>query len=479
MADDNFLNNYFYFRNYLRDIFKKDVFIVRGYKGTGKTLIYNALQNSSFTQKLAQVYKEQGNYSFLNIVQYKKYPQLKSLNFAFNGMLPAHYWRRFWVVYIWNEIMSRYKPQHSSTLKTIAIANTENTRESMEQLMNTTDFLTVEKDLQTIDSLLKANNTKLIISFDYLDDIIAIDDWGNETNAIAILLDLCRTIPYQNIYPKVFIRTDLYNKLHGIVNKKGLENKVLSLEWSGDELFAYFFKVVYAKTKDQFINRLLQQNETDKANYILNIKRLLDTNNGQISLENTDVLRFLVNNFFGENVDWRFPNRGKSYSWFYLNLKSANDVISLRPFIALLQRAIDDAKVTTWFMIDDKQAILSGQFFARVSVRKLAAKEHFEDIIKERDKELAMFAETMIEQDSELKQFKQMTLDEHQLRLLLTKIYKLNGEYNVPREKWKKLLEKLEDAGVIRQNSSYKITYSFAFLYKFYLGLSGNPAYRS
>ncbi len=52
----------------------------------------------------------------------------------------------------------------------------------------------------------------------------------------------------------------------------------------------------------------------------------------------------------------------------------------------------------------------------------------------------------------------------------------LNGQFKVPRETWQEMLGKLIDAGIIRQNLSFRATYSFAFLYKFYLRLSGNPA---
>ena len=479
MVEKDFLDKYFYFRNYLSDLFKKDIFLVRGYKGTGKTLIYSALKNENFTKKLAQVYNINGNYSFLNIVEYNQYPKLEHNNYSHlnsNGLPEATYYKRFWAIYVWNEILKRGNLYYSSVLQTINIANDETTRVGIEQLMQTNSFLTIEKDLQAIDKLLKESNNKLVISFDYLDDIIPLTTWGKSNNAIATLMDWCRTLPYNNIYPKMFLRTDLYHKIHGNVNKKGLENKVLSLEWSSDELFAYFFKIVYAKTKDTFINWLLTHNDTEKLDYILSIKQLFDTNNGQINLENKDIIDFLVNNFFGENIDNGNLNYGKTYTWFYNNLKSANDVISLRPFIALLEKALLDAVNTKSFIQNNEPPILSGRFFSSNAAREYAAEKHFEDITKEKDGLLKMFADTMRGNNPALNSFRYMSLDEYEMKALIGKIYDLNKDKAERREEWRPMLEKLEEAGIIRQNLSFRATYSFAFLYKFYLRLKGNPA---
>ena len=477
MAKDEFLSNYFYFRNFLGDIFRKDMFIVRGYKGTGKTLIYNALQNTNFTNKLRQVYNINNNYNFLNIVEYNKYPKLGSNdypdgNYDNLGLKQATYYKRFWVIYVWNEIINRANIEFTSSLEGISITNEETTRTNIENLMRDDTFLKIEKELQEIDKILKKDDVRLVISFDYLDDIIPLENWGDENNEIATLLDWCRISPYSNIYPKIFIRSELYDKIHGMTNKKALENKILSLEWNSEELFAYFFKIVYAKTKDKFINWLLLQNDVEKADYIFRIKTLFEENNGQISLENKDVLEFLVNNFFGENVSDRNLNIGKSYSWFYNNLKSANDVISLRPFIALLEKAITEAKSIRGFMDDNTQPILSGQFFSSNTVREYAAENHFKD---EKDRLLTMFTKTMRGDNPALKNFRKMSLDEYNIKALIAKIYELNGDYADRREKWRPMLEKLEDAGIIRQNSSLGTTYSFAFLYKFYLRLEGSP----
>ena len=478
MVKDDFLSHYFYFRNYLADIFKKEIFLVRGYKGTGKTLIYNALQNEKFTKKLSNIYNINGDFIFLNIVSNNNYPQLEANNYTnINLGLPeATYYKRFWVIYVWNEIMKRANLSYKSEFQTIEVTNEETTRRNIEILMTTDTFLKIEKDLQNIDKLLKDTNKKLVISFDYLDDIVPLSTLSKANNAIKILMDWCRTLSYENVYPKIFIRTDLYNKIHGNNNPKGLENKVLSLDWNSDELFAYFFKIVYAKTKDKFINWLFLQNDSEKADYILGIKKLLDENNGQITLENKNILEFLVNNFFGEYIDIRNPNYGKTYTWFYNNLKSANDVFSLRPFIALLEKAILDAKKIKGFMSDEKQPILSGQFFASNAAREYAAEQHFIDIAREKDNLIKMFAETMRGQNPALDSYRKMSLDEYRMKALIGKIYELNNDYAERREKWRPMLERLEEAGIIRQNSSFHTTYSFAFLYKFYLRLSGNPA---
>lgn len=480
MVQEDFLNNYFYFRNFLVDLFKKDIFLVRGYKGTGKTLIYNALQNKTFTKKLSEVYNVQGNYTFLNIVTYNAHPKLDSNDYNPGklGLSEANYYKRFWVIYVWNELMIRAALPYSSILPTFSITNEETTREKIEHLMWIVHFREIEKDLNALDKFLKAKSERLIISFDYLDEIVALQTLTKSNNALKELMDWCKTIPYANIYPKIFIRTDLYEKIQGTINNKGLESKVLSLEWSNDELFAYFFKIVYMKTKDKFINWLILRNKGKDEVYIMNIKQLLETNNAQITLENKDMLTFLVNNCFGEYINYVNPNFGKTYRWFYENLKSANDFISLRPFIALLEKAIRDGTDDMGFMQEQKSPLLSGKFFASNAAREYAAEKHFQDITKEKDGLLKMFADTIRGNNPALDSYKYMSLDEYNLKNLIIKIYELNGYSIKRREDWRPMLEQLEEAGIIRQNLTERTTYSFAFLYKFYLRLRGNPARR-
>ena len=64
----DFLTKYYYFRNYLRDLFLKESFIVRGYKGTGKTLLYHALEDPAFVIQLKKFCDVYEDFRFVNIV---------------------------------------------------------------------------------------------------------------------------------------------------------------------------------------------------------------------------------------------------------------------------------------------------------------------------------------------------------------------------------------------------------------------------
>lgn len=358
-------------------------------------------------------------------------------------------------------------------MPTIEIGNEEVSRQNIETLIKDANFNIIEKDLKNIDTLLKNKESKLVISFDYLDDIIPLETWGKPNNAIAALMNWAKTLPYSQIYPKIFLRTDLYHKIHDTVNKKGLENKILSLEWGEDELFAYFFKIVYAKCGDAFFYWALLNTKANRES-IFSIRTAMQNNNGQISIESKERLAILVDIFFGKNVERLYPNYGETYSWFFNNLKNANGVMSIRPFIALIEKAVENALNDSNPIIDE-QTILSGQFFASSSAREFAAHEHFEDIIGEKDATLRMFVDTMRGSNPAIDKYRKMSLDEYNFRQLIIKIYELNGEYDVPREKWQDLIEKLEDIGMIKQNLSFRTSYSFAFLYKFYLRLGGSP----
>jgi len=472
-----FLEKFYYFRNYLRDLFLKEIFIVRGYKGTGKTLLYHALEEPAFVKKLKEFYDISENFRFINIIDELNVIELSALNFNPDNIKEKErtYYRRFWIVYIWNTLVNKLTDIYSSPIPHFDVTNEEITRTIFEDLIKDNKILEVEFDLRKINEALKANNIKVIISFDYLDKIIKPDEWGNNNSPISQLIDLGQLKQYSNLYPKIFVRTDLYSKVQNINNANALENKILSLDWTTEELFAYFFKVVYNLTSTEFIQWLRLRNP-DKGEYISSIESLFIENDAQIPLEEKEKLEFLVNNFFGEYVNENIPNFGKSYSWFHQNLKNANDVISIRPFIALLDYSLRDASKNSK---EDRLdlPILPGTFFTKPGAREYAAKAHLTDILKERNDEfLTKFVETMhISNDPKLEPFRKHSIAEEDLCHLILNIFELNG---IPRprwEEWQKVVSLLEDAAIIRQNTSFKVSYSFAFLYKYYLRLKGNP----
>lgn len=472
-----FINKFYYFRNYLRDLFLRETFIVRGYKGTGKTLLYHALEDIAFVEKLKRFNDIDEDFRFVNVVNPNNILQLSSLNFnpQNTGEKIQTYYRRFWIVYIWNTLLPRFSELYKSQLSHFEVMSDETTREKFEVLMKTDKILDVEYDLRKLNEILVEKGIKVVISFDYLDKIVATSEWNTNGHPIAQLINFGQAKSYSNFYPKIFIRTDLFHKIQYINNVNALENKVLSLDWTTEELFAYFFKIVYKTTNGSFTNWLLLKNP-EKQDYIISIKKIIEDNDAQIPLEQNEILEFLVNNFFGEYVKDDNPNFGRSYEWFHLNLKNANDVISLRPFIALLSFCFEERAKNS----NEVRTILPGEYFYKPAAREAAAEAHLTDIWKEYDDEiLRVFLETLHKSDNPiLERYRHHSILHEDLRLLILKVYELNNLSQPNWDKVQKLIEMLKDAGIIRQNVSYKVSYSFAFLYKFYLRLKGSPKRR-
>ena len=476
-----FLEKYYYFRNYLRDLFLKESFIIRGYKGTGKTLLYHALEEPIFVAKLKEFFNISENFQFISIIDKSNILHLSGLNFNSDNVSlkkNENYYRRFWIIYIWNALRQSPIFEHfSSKFPNFNIHRDETTRKNIELLISTDKILDVEWELRQFNDYLKEENIKLVISFDYLDKVVETSEWSKHS-AIPELIKFAQFNPYSNLYPKIFLRTDLFNQID-LNNVNSLENKVISLDWTTDELFSYFFKVVYRTTGNKFIAWLLACNPKHQE-YILSIQKILDDNNAQIPLEHKDKLEFLVDNFFGEYINEKKPNIGKSYDWFYLNLKNAYDVISLRPFIALLSFSINEAIEYYKDKTDNSLSpILLGKFLEDPRARSYNAEIYLNEIVKDyKNKFLEIFIKTLHQSDHpNLEKYRFHSLTEKDLRSLILEIFKLNDVQKPLWDEWNnRLVELLRVSGIIKPNTTSKKSYSFPFLYKFYLRLKGNPA---
>lgn len=474
-----FLGKHYYFKNYLRDLFLRDMFLVRGYKGTGKTLLYRALQNPSFVEKLIKINNIGEDFRFVSVIDPSNILHLSSLDFkpGIADLDAQTYYRRFWTIYIWNALMDRFPGLHKSEKPVFQVMSNETTRVEFERLMSPAQILDIEHDLRKLNEKLVEKSIKVVISFDYLDKVVETSEWNTNGHPIAQLIKFGQTNPYSNIFPKIFLRTDLYHKIQNINNKNSLESKVLSLDWSTDEMFAYFFKIVHSETKGAFID-WLNIKTPDKYAYHESVRKTLNNNDSQIPLEQKDILEYLVDNFFGEYVYEKRPNYGRSYEWFHLNLKNANDVISLRPFIALLAigfnlRVKEDVSSTS-------DVILPGRYFNNWVAREKAAEAYLTDIWSEyKDPVLKTFLETVHKSDNpKLNRYRQHSILEADMRLLIKAVFELN-KWEAPQwDKVQEIIEMLKDAGIIKQNTAKNVSYSFAFLYKYYLRLGGNPQSR-
>ncbi|HUH43154.1 MAG TPA: hypothetical protein VLZ29_08550 [Sulfurimonas sp.] len=483
--DENFMKNQFYFRNCMEDIFNKDKFLLIGGKGTGKTALYNALKNDNFVVALQnKANKTQNKFKIIDIISIST-DQAKTKYFSIDNLNHDEikdknfFYKRFWQIYILNSLAIEHQKLGYSFINFIPlILNETNTAEAKQFfekfIYDDTKFSLIQEELNALDKFLKLKDINLFITFDQLDFVAMPSTW-HET--IAPLLEICRSFSYHKIQAKVFIRRDLFEKLSNMTNILSLGSKSITLEWTKDEIFAFFFKIVIAHAKEQFFQIMENYGDTDKS-LLDEIKRYLNKPQkyNQIPLEEQYVLPF-VNNFFGEYAYVGDDKRkeksfGTIYDWFYNNLKNADNTISLRPFLDLMSKAIDKYLDSDKFY-DYEKPILPQKFHTNQEVRIYAVERHFEDLAKEKGNEDLRKIITFMHDSKFPQRFRKRVLIGEQYEEFLQ--YLSNNLQDLKAKKTNEIEDILTINGIakITRIQATRKRAEFALLYKYYLGLAG------
>jgi cellulose biosynthesis protein BcsQ len=453
----------YFYRKCMLDIFNLNKFLILGNKGTGKTYIYRSLKNENIVNEIKKrANKSDVNFLFFHLVEHKNNIYFDTIHFNNYSIINKElFYHRFWVIYIWNAIMQLAKQNnidYISSLPFHPITNDTATAKYFYDIINSdTEYIKIEQDLVEFDKFLSIEkNRYLIVVFDDLDVIVKPNIWAER---IAPLLNLWKRNPYNKIIPKMFVRRDLFNKISGVTNIKELENQAISIEWSQEELFAYFFKLVFSKSRDDFFEIMKLYNDIDRE-VISQVKRKSEKDN-QPSLEHGH-LRALTETFFGKYAD--LPKYGESYDWIYKNLKNADDTVSLRPFIDLLKLAID----FTLKSDNSEKPILPAYSYTNKSSRVKAIENHFGDLASEEgNKDLKVIFD-FIDGNPNYKYF---DFNKFQFYELFDDLIKTHGDI-LENKSTKDLIELLKVNGIIQErNYGTILKYSFAFLYKYRLGL--------
>jgi MinD-like ATPase involved in chromosome partitioning or flagellar assembly len=444
---DEFLNSSFYFRKCMEDIFNYNKFLLLGGKGTGKTAFYQALRQEIFlTNLVKRAQKQHIKYQVISIIND---PKNKYIDIAANFSPedigePEYFYKRFWTVFIWNAIrLDDAKIGFKSQLEVKPIAQFLKKYILEEKLFNE-----IEDELYEFDNFLKQDDRYCMIIFDRLDQIV------KPAFAISPLIKYCQTHRFKRILPKLFVRRDLFKKLGNLTNKASLEKQAINLEWSKEELYAFFFKVIFAHSKNDFFDYI---GRTE-------IEQKYKNSYSQLPADEY-LLRPLVEVFFGKQAR---GNYGEMYDWFYKNLMNADRTISLRPFLDLIKYAIEKQREIP----DEDYPILSPKCF-NADVRAKAVERHFEYLAKEEGNEALSIIISDIRDNRVPKALKISPLLQNEFEKLLNEIIRQHDAL-----KDKSLIE-LEETLVlngiifVRHISGGRKKYAFAYLYKYYLGLSG------
>jgi cellulose biosynthesis protein BcsQ len=474
---DDFLNSAFFFRKCMEDIFNFNKFLLLGGKGTGKKAFYQALRQASFVQHLGnRVQKKPIKYQVLSMIsltedsenEINKYIDIAHFNSEEMGD-PEYFYKRFWTVFIWNAIRlddAKTGFQSQSKLEVKPIYNDNSTAQFLRKyILEEKLFDEIEQELYTFDQFLKRDDRYCMIIFDRLDQVVKPALWSK---AISPLIKYCQTHNFRRILPKLFVRRDLFNKIGNLTNKVALENQAIHLEWTKDELYAFFFKVIFAHSQQDFF-KYISHIECVSKGKAKEIEQKLNKKNSYNQLPAEEyLLRPLVEVFFGKQVDSR-GNYGEMYDWLYKNLTNADGSISLRPFLDLIKYALEKQREMPDLNHED-YPILSPQCF-QADVRAKAVARHFEDLAKEEGNEALSIIISDIKNDRVPQALKISPLFQNDFETLLNESIKQHDEL-----KDKSLLE-LENTLVlngiiyVRYIAGGRKKYTFAYLYKYYLGL--------
>ena len=461
----------------MNDLFNIDKSIILGSKGTGKSYIYNALKSKKIVQNLKERAKKIDNYHFVytidkrdRIFRVNKFEVTKERTFQY----------RFWLIYTWHilskEIASTFPDFiQNENINIIEIKDDETTNINLKKFIKDDEYiLKIENEFNRLDYfLVEVGNGKkeyLTILYDQLDEIVDPAIWNDW---LPSLIDFWRYKRYHRIFGKLFIRKDLFRKLVGLNNINDIENQSIDIEWTQEEMVSYFFKIVFSNgMSDYFWSIMYLFRDYDST--IIKRNRIKYNNLEQISLDES-LLRPLATTFFGLNVDINKTTRmGESYDWFYINLKNADDTISLRPFIDLIKFAIESWQKGRYRYEETDKPILFQKYYTDREVRLKAVDRHFEDLVRNEigNQPINYIFEHIGNSNF---RFKQITLYKNNFEELLRNVISEFGRENDMKYQTKKSLEELLiNNGIVKKvNHGRGDEYKFAFLYKYKLGLRG------
>ena len=478
----------FYFRDCMKDMFNRDKFLVIGSKGTGKTFLYQALSQKELRNKLQERCKLTDDYLFINLISIHKDENssryLETTKFDIPDIIKNsdtdYFFERFWVVYIWNALMldeniknSRY---FSNEIPVEPITQEPSTVKRFKKYINDDDIYSkIYTVLKELDLKLKEDDKNLIVLFEQLDYIVKPEFWPQ---AISPLITFWRSNPFSKILPKLFLRSDLYNKLTGVVNIQNLSIRAIDIEWTKKELFAYFFKLVIQNCKNEFYLLMYAHFDYGNLDFILNLESIVNSNDNQVPTDEI-YLKPLAEVFFGKYANWDNVlinnSIGESYDWFEKNLRDANDQISLRPFLNLIEKSIEKFLTRHNYRINPK-SILSASFYADNSVREYAVKQHYEDLAKEKGNRALLKFYQYITVDGP-KYLKVPVFRREEFSLLLNNIFtKYQGDPDMEDvKKTDDLRYILKSNGIIQETDNTNRAYTnyvIPFLYRSYFRVS-------
>jgi len=379
--------------------------------------------------------------------------------------------KKFWLFFIWNAICGERGRFESGYNKSIIDLSKTNATSKIIKLINNDElFSSIEEEIIKFNNELKTSDERLIITFDRLDNIVKPYLWND---IISPLVKLCMRFPWDYIHPKLFLRRDLYERLGNLTNKSSFNTRIINLEWSQNEMFSYFLKIIFTYCKDDFFNYLEAYSSSEIR--MKEIKQKLKTKNiehNQLPL-NTYLIEPIINLFFGAPRSRKHRKVSTAYEDLYRNIQSADKTINLRPFLDLIANAIKEQSEKDSEKHFRKNSILGLSYCTSKQVRKAAVIQYLQDLWNEQGNEFVKhFCEDLSNNKVDSK-YKKNWLNVDVFEQLLVEIKNLHkDDESIKKSSLEELKQILIANKIITPYMvGNKTRYGFAYLYTNYLGI--------
>ena len=379
----------FLYRKCMNDFFNKDKLIICGRKGTGKTHLCKGLQNKRVLDHIRNMppRNDDAEYIPVNALPDNKHQEV-FLPITIKTAFPksADY-LNLWRIYTWcklllddsieglSEIRSVVKQRSPLADRYFSINGELDTPSFIELAYNVDSLLQIVRDLQRFDNELARNNKKVFILYDNLNSYIPVDYWEKMAQSLFEYWTHSGS-NLNNIAPKMFIRTDLLSpSIRNSITKLS-PNDIISMEWTTEEVFAYFFKLIFSDATTSSAYRDIAKDFDIDSQFIDTTVKNLETKNDQFSLLSLAEMEPLLQVVFGKDTN----GLGRPWDYFKKELSNADYTANPQLFVNILREAVDEALTSTESNITE---IISPRIYTSAEIRKEAANELFRTLAKD------------------------------------------------------------------------------------------------
>ncbi|MDJ0737957.1 MAG: ParA family protein [Nostocaceae cyanobacterium] len=422
--------------------------LIRGAKGTGKSLLFRLfVEKSDAAKELSQSDVNLNNVDFIPAHGQSRVSEtiLESGDLrSYEQQIGEHGWHSFWINYALLQLCNcklELRQLPGLDQKLIALSSQENPShgEIISWLVERSQSPQASDELRTIDKWLQQNNQVVWLFYDELDAGFGSSqpDYERRRRALEALLAwwLESGNSLKQIVPKIFLREDIWNQLN-FTNTGHYTGRSLQLRWEEADLWRLVLR--QALQSSQSLKTSLEQ----KLGVSIDITRL--------NLIGLEQLRKSLYPLWGERMGR--TKKAYTYNWIRNRIADTQDNCFPRSLILLLQEAVKLEKEFTT------------EYSSEITLRPKALIDAFPYVSQQRVAEVRNeYPE--LEQFLERLQDERSPIDENRLK----EIWRLeDGELSLR-------IKNMVEAGILKERSRPKDPppriYAVAELYLYGLGM--------